>query len=233
MKKSFGLYALGWLAALGLFNVITFVTPAEIAGESKFDTLFWVAYALITLLFVGQLVCSYFVFRAGSLQKTFYNISLFKVSVTSLISMLIVGGICMCVIPIPEWVGMIACSIVLTVNIIAAAKATVAGGAVSEIDQKIKEKTLFVKMLTADAQTLLAGVEDEEMRNVVKPVYEAIRYSDPMSNAALGTVENRIATQFCAFSAEVKANQLENAQALAKELLAGIDERNAKCKILK
>lgn len=32
MKKTFGSYIIGWLAALGLFNVVTFVTPNEIDG---------------------------------------------------------------------------------------------------------------------------------------------------------------------------------------------------------
>ena len=179
MKKSFGAYIVGWLAAFGLFNVITFVTPNEIGGVSKFDTLFWISYAFISLFFIGQLACAYFVFRAGSLQKTFYNISLLKISVSALIAILIVGGLCMAVIQIPEWIGIIACSIVLAISIISVVKATVAISAVTEIDKKIKTKTMFIKMLTADAQVLLTKAEDEQVMALAKKVYEAIRYSDP------------------------------------------------------
>ena len=233
MKKTFGSYIIGWLAALGLFNVVTFVTQNEINGISKFDTLFWVAYAFITLFFIGQLACAYFVFRADSLQKTFYNIPLFKISITALISILVVGGLCMAVIQIPEWIGIIACSIVLTINIIAVVKATMTISAVSEIDKKIKTKTLFIKMLTAEAQALMAKTDDEQMLGIAKKVFEAIRYSDPMSDSTLCPVEDRISDAFKEFSAAVEANSIEAAQTSSKTLRSLMSERNAKCKILK
>ena len=233
MKKTFGSYIIGWLAALGLFNLITFITPNEIDGISKFDTLFWVSYAFITLFFIGQLVCAYFVFRANSLQKSFYNIPLFSISISALITMLVVGGICMSVIQIPEWIGIIACSIVLTFNVIAVAKATIAVNAVSEVDKKIKTKTLFIKMLTAEAEALMAKTEDEQMRNIIKSVFDAIRYSDPMSDAALFSVEGQIADSFKDFAIAVETNNTDAVQTLSKTLLSLISERNAKCKILK
>ena len=233
MKKSFGAYIIGWLAALGLFNVITFVTPNEINGVSKFDTLFWVAYAFITLFFIGQLACAYFVFRADSLQKTFYNISLFKITISALIAILVVGGLCMAVIQIPEWIGIIACSIVLTISIIAVVKATMAISAVSEIDKKNKTKTLFIKMLTAEAQALMAKTDDEQLQGIAKKVFEAIRYSDPMSDSALCAIEDKISDTFKDFTVAIESNSIEAAQSSSKALLSLIGERNAKCKILK
>lgn len=233
MKKTFGSYFIGWLAALGLFNVVTFVTPNEFDGVSKFDSLFWVGYAFITLFFVGQLACAYFVFNAGSLQKTFYNGSLLGISRTALISILVVGGVCMAVIPIPEWIGIIACCAVLAINIIAVTKATTAITAVSEVDKKIKTKTLFIKMLTAEAQALMAKTDDEQMREIARKVFEAVRYSDPMSDSALCSVEDKISDAFKEFSAAVETNNIETAQTFSKALLSLIGERNAKCKILK
>lgn len=233
MKKSFGLYAIGWLAALGLFNVITFVTPNEIHGVSKFDGLFWVAYALITIVFIGQLVCAYFAFRADSLRKTFYNISLIRVSLSALIAILVVGGLCMAVIQIPTWVGIIACCILLAVNIIAIVRTAAAIQAVSDVDTKVKSKTLFIKLLTAQAQALMARAGDEPLQETARTVYEAIRYSDPMSDPALAAVEDKISCAFRDFSAAVETGSAEVAQASSKTLLALIGERNATCKILK
>lgn len=233
MKKTFNIYTLGWLAVLGLFNVITFVTPNEINGVSKFDTLFWIAYACITVCFIAQLVCTYFISKTNSLQKTFYNITLIRVSIIALIAMLIVGGLCMAIIQIPEWIGIIACCVVLTINIIAYAKASVAVDVISSIDQKIKVKTLFIKMLMADAQALMSKAQSEEMSKLTRNVYEAIRYSDPMSDSALSSVEEKISTQFERFSKSVSSNDLTTAQTCCNELLSSITERNTKCKILK
>ncbi len=233
MKKSFGLYSLGWLAVLGLFNVITFVTPSEINGVSKFDTLFWVSYAFITLTFIGQLACSYFVFQEKNLQKTFYNISLFKISITGLVVMLLVGGLCMAIIQIPEWLGIIACCAVLLFNIIAAAKATIAISAVAEIDKKIKAKTLFIKMLTADATALMQNTTNPELSSIAKKVYEAIRYSDPMSDEALTSIEDKISEQFSVVSEAINNGDVTVANIGATKLQNLLNERNAKCKILK
>lgn len=233
MKKSFASYFIGWLAAIGLFNVIVFVTPNEIGGESKFTTLFWIGYAFITLFFIGQLACAYFVFRAGSLQKTFYNLALIDISVYALVAMLIVGGLCMAIIPLPTWIGIIACAAILAFSAISVTKATVAISAVAEVDKKVKTKTMFIKLLTADAQSLVTKASDDKMRELSKKVFEAVRYSDPMSDPALGAVEDKISDSFNELSAAIEANNPEAAELTANKLLALISERNAKCKILK
>ncbi len=231
--KKFGLYSLGWLAVLGLFNVITFVTPSEVGGISKFDTLFWIGYAFITLTFIGQLACSFFIFRDDSQKKAFYNLSLYKISITCLILSLIVGGICMAIIPIPEWIGIIACCIFLVINILSVGKAAVAVEAVSEIDRKIKVKTLFIKMLTAEAEALEKSTTDAELAPIAHKVYEAIRYSDPMSDEALASVEDKISEQFSVVSEAIAGGNAAAAEAGAAQLQKLLNERNAKCKILK
>ena len=229
MKKSFGIYAVAWAAVLGLFNVITFVIPAE----DKFDTLFWIAYALITLFFVVQLACTYFIFKPDALEKKFYNIPLVSVSVTALIAMLVVGGICMGVKAIPDWLGIILCCVVVALNIISYARAAAGATIISAVDEKIKTQTFFIKSLSADAQALSARAQGDEMNALVHKIYEAIRYSDPMSNEMLADVESDIGAQFKIFSKAVSDNNSELASASADELLALISSRNAKCKILK
>jgi len=233
MKKSFGAYFVGWLAALGFFNLIVFITPNEIDGVSKFDNLFWVGYIFITLFFVGQLACMYFVFNAGSAQKSFYNFPLIGIGTTSLVVMLIFGTLCMAVIQIPVWLGIIICCGILLFNILAVAKAAVAISAISGIDKEVKTKTMFIKMLSADAQTLTTMANSPEMQKITHTVFEAIRYSDPMSDAALYAVEMNISETFRNFYMAVQANDVVAAQNLSGVLLTQISERNAKCKILK
>ena len=55
MKKSFKIYSLIWAICVAVFNVITFVTPNEIGGVSKFSGSFWVGYIFITVdNFIGN-----------------------------------------------------------------------------------------------------------------------------------------------------------------------------------
>ena len=233
MKKSFKIYALIWVISLAVFNVITFVTPNEIGGVSKFSGSFWVGYIFITIAFLGQLACAFVAFKAENLKKFFYNIPLLSISYGGLVTMLVVGSIFMAVPALPEWIAIIVCVIILAFNAIAIIKATAAADIVSSIDEKIKAQTFFIKSLSVDAQSLMTSAKSDELRAEAKKVYEAIRYSDPMANAALSDLDVQIEKQFNAFSDAVKADDAELAKETADELLEMVERRNQKCKLLK
>ena len=72
-----------------------------------------------------------------------------------------------------------------------------------------------------------------ELKTEAKKVYEAIRYSDPMSNPALSDLEAQIFNKFNEFSSTVKSENMETTKTVAGELLTLIQNRNKKCKLLK
>ncbi|MDE7123989.1 MAG: hypothetical protein K2N83_00675, partial [Eubacterium sp.] len=115
----------------------------------------------------------------------------------------------------------------------AVVKASAAASIVSDVDQKVKEKTLFIKAYTINADSLMARAKNDEIKATAKQVYEAIRYSDPMSNTMLVDIENRIQNEYNAFADAVKNDDADLAKSSAKELLALINDRNNKCKLLK
>lgn len=233
MKKTFSYYSICWLIALAVFNVITFVTPNEIAGVSKFTGAFWTGYIFITLAFIGQLGCAYKAFKAENLKKLFYNIPLISISYTGLVVMLVVGIICMAVPVVPYWIGVIVCVLVFAFSAISVIKASVVADVVSEIDEKVKVKTQFMKLLTSDAEHLMSSSKTAELKAEAKKVYEAIRYSDPMTNDALVDVEEQIQSEFKFFSQAIESEDLELAKSVSDGLLTLIDSRNKKCKVLK
>ena len=232
MNKKFKIYALAWLILLALFNVICFVTPSEAAGMSKFGGAFWAGYISITIAFIGQLVCAYVALNTDNKTKIFYNIPIIRISYAGLILTIIFGTLCMIIPNFPNWAGILVCLIILVATAIPVIKAKAAADTVEGIDRKIKAQTLFVKSLTADAESLCARAKTDDAKAACKKVYEAVRYSDPMSNDALAGVESQITLKFSEFSASV-ANDADNSANLADELCALISDRNAKCKILK
>ena len=93
------------------------------------------------------------------------------------------------------------------------------------------EKAFFIKNLTVDAETLISKASNDEAKAEAKKVYEAIRYSDPMANDALSSLESEITSKFNAFeNAVVSGEALEET---SKTLLILIEERNNKCKMFK
>ena len=233
MRKTFRFYAIIWAICLALFNVLAFVTPNEIAGTSKYDGAFWVGYIFITLAFIGHLACSYVAFKAENLKKLFYNIPLISISYIGLVVMLAVGGLTMAIPNLPNWIGVVVCLLVLGFTAISVIKATVAAELVSDIDTKIATETAFIKTITTDAQNLISRANAPMLKEQCKKVYEALRYSDPMSNVALADVERRIKEELNVLTDAVLADDLDATESSVKELITLIAERNNTCKALK
>lgn len=233
MKKNFKYFAVIWAILLALFNVICFVTPDEMNGMSKYAGAFWVGYIFITAAFVGQLICAFIAFKAENIEKMFYNVPLISLSFIGLIVMAVVGALTMAIPNLPNWIGIIVCAIVLAFTAIAVVKASMAADNVQQVEQKVKAQTFFIKSLTVDADTLLSQAKSDEIKAECRKVYEAVRYSDPMSSDALAAAESQITLKFAALSDAVKADSAADVRTLASELLVLIADRNKKCKLLK
>ena len=232
MNKKFKYYAIIWAILLVVFNVICFVTPNEVAGMSKFGGAFWAGYIFITLAFIGQLVCAYIAFKAENLKKLFYNLPLITVSYTGLILTIVFGALCMAIPNLPNWVGIIVCLLVLAFTAIAVIKAKATAEAVDNIDNKIKAQTQFIKMAPVNAENIMSRAKSDAVKTECKKVYEALRYSDPMSNETLNVEEAKITIKMDEFANAVNTDA-DNISKIADEIISLINERNNKCKALK
>lgn len=232
MKKIFKSYFVIWAILLVVFNLIAFLSPGWAAYE-KYSGSFWVGYVFVMLSFVGQLACAYKAFDADNAKKLFYGLPLFRISYTGLILSFIFGGLSMILSPIPYWVGATVAVAVLALTAIAVVKANLAAELVMEVEEKVKAKTFFIKSLTVDADSLQAYAKSDEAKAACKKVFEAVRYSDPMSHEALSGVEGQISIRFAAFAKAVKAGEAAAIAAASEELLVLIADRNNKCKLLK
>ena len=183
--------------------------------------------------FLGQLACAYKAFRAENAKKFFYNLPLITVSYTGLILTLILGGLCMAIPDVPNWLGAIVGAVVLAFTALAVIKASVAADIVESVDKNVAEKTAFLRKATADAEVILASAKSAEVKAECKKVYEALRYSDPMSNEALSVTEAKITVKLDELKSAVTADDAEKTKTAAEELMLLIKERNAKCKALK
>lgn len=224
------------MVAILFFNSIT------VAGISYFgietNSSFWIAFIFANCSFIFELCITYSVLGSKSAQKVFYNLPLLKeVPIlkniyATLVIMFFTSVICMCVSFIPKIFVIIFCIIEMTVDLVYLLKTKAFAGFLSDKDEEIKEKTFFIKSLTVDADTLLKSAEGDS-KEICKKVYEAIRYSDPMSHTALSGIESEISIRFHELSEAVKTKNRENAEKKADELIVLISDRNSKCKLLK
>lgn len=232
MKKYFKTYLLIWMILIVMFHVCAFALPDYAMAYNKFTPSFWVIYGFVTASFLGQLGCAYLVRASKNKEKQFLNSSLIMISYASLISILVVGIICIRIPKIPAWVCVVACTIIFGCNAIRLIGAKTGSDLVSGIDDKIKADTFFIKSLTVDAEALLARADSETAKIACKKVYEAIRYSDPLSHSAFSAAENQITLKFEEFRNSVLAKG-DNMEQLSKELIIMLNDRNKKGMLLR
>lgn len=233
MKSKFKYFLIIWALIVIAFNVVVFVVPRTIAGIDRFTGSFWVGYAFIMVMLVAQLGIGWFTFKEENLTKLFHSISLIRISFAGMITMGIVGMICMLIPILPVWLGIIICLLVLIFNVIALVSAHAAVSTVEEIDKKIKGKTFFIKSLTVDVEMLKEKATIPEIANELKPLYDAVRYSDPMSDDALSSIESQITLLMSELSDAVEKADIDVVKKNVKNITLLLSERNKKCKLLK
>lgn len=234
MKKNFKFLSIIWIVGFVLFNAITFLIPNKIFGVTRFDKgVFWIAYALITISFIAQIIVAYKFIKDDSANKTFLNLPLLETGYMAIIVSLLVGTIFMIFPVLPSWLGAIVCLLITGYFIIACVNAGTVANIVADVDEKIKTQTAFIRMAIVDAENIMARSTANEIKTQTKKVYEALRYSDPMSNAMLNDIEQEIDSLLKELKKAVTDNDIENVTKITSELLLLIKERNSKCKILK
>lgn len=234
MKKNFKFYALIWAILLAVWCAVVFLVRPIIPGYViNYDARFWIAFVFIVLAFIGNLVCAYLAFKAENSKKMFLNLPLISVSWSALIAMLIVGSALMLIPNCPAWIAAVVCIIILAFNAIAVIKAGWAADAVSKVDERVTARTSFIKNLIVDTESILSRAKSDTVKAECKKVYEAVRYSDPMSNDALSVIEAKITVKVDEFSSAVDADDAEKAKEIADEIVILVGDRNKKCRVLK
>ncbi len=233
MNRQFKLYLVLWTVFFVLFNILVLVGAGGLISDAKIIGVFWIGYLFVNLSFCGQLLCSYLALKTDNLTKTFYRLPILMTSCCGLIVSVIVGTICMLSSGISVWIGIVVCVAVLAFNVVSVVKAQTAAQLVEETDNRIKDQNSLIKSLTAEVQAILHTPESTELQREIEKVYEALRYSDPVSHTALSALESQIAEKTASFTEAVLQNEYNTAKACADEITALLKIRNAKCVLLK
>lgn len=227
MKNNFKYYIIIWLISVAIFNIISFIAPIIRVG------VFWVGYAMITVMFIIQLACSLMFFKQNNKEKIFLNIPIITISYTALAVSAIVGLVFMAITGVSFWIAIIIASLVTGFYLIAIISVKTATDSIENTNEKVNLQTLFIKSLNVEAQTLAQKAYNNDIKLITDRVCEAVRYSDPVSNESLADCENKITLKFKEFEKSVIEHNTELAEKISNELISLINERNQKCKLMK
>ena len=195
----------------------------------KFYLVAWVTLIVLELCFLLHLALTAVALRQKRLSGTFYRLPLIRLSYGCVLVTTIVAVLAMLAF-LPSWIPLALALLILAVYAFAILKAVVAAELVESVDEKTRAKTSFIRNLTVDADSLLARAKSEPVKAACKKVFEALRYSDPVSAYGLVDVEERIKAEFDALTDAVIADDPKAVSASADELLTLIAERNKKSK---
>ena len=232
MKKSFRNYLIAWIIIFLFFNLIWFIGYSNILNGTQKLTSFWIYYCIIIISFIGQLYCAYIAFKAESINKFFYSVSLINISYYGLILTVFISALCTLITSIPSWIGTIVCISVFAFTYISIIKAKTAVDVIDEIDQKIADETEFIRLLTSDAEHLIQLTETDKDKEICKKIYDAIRYSDPRSTPELDMINQSIRNSFDELYSAIR-NGNSDITNLAYQTINLVEERNRKCRALK
>lgn len=227
MKKNFKFYAVSWALLCAIFNILVF------AVGFKNNASFWTAYITSVIAMLLQLVCAKISFKPEKLDRLFLNIPVISITFTGMVASMIIGAVCMVIPSVPVVAIIVIEYLILAFTGISVLKANAAAEIVNDVGEKVKEKTQFIKLATVDAQNLMNSAKSESVKTACKKVYEALRYSDPMSSEALAREEAEIADKMAELSSAVTSDNDDSAESISNEITALVKAKNNKCKVLK
>ncbi|MBO7369403.1 MAG: hypothetical protein J6U25_03870 [Clostridia bacterium] len=234
MNKNLKYYLIVWLVGVAAFNAVNFLIPNVVMGVERFSSgLFWVSFAFVNGSFLGQLVTGLIFFKADSKNKAFLKIPVVYIGYSA-VGVAIVVGILTSSLPIIRaWIGSIVVVAITFYFMIAAVFAHAVYHNVEVFDENLNAKTSFIKTMRLESQALIKLSKTQKIEDAANSVYEAFRFSDPVSNEGIEDVENEIMGLFEDFSIAVKSGDEEKTAAYAEKIINKINDRNVKIKALK
>ena len=219
-------------------GVETMVIPSTVVNiegklyQNRYDIFFLIAL-LMALLGTALAVVLVLVLDVSSKEKMFLRVSQFKTTYLLGVASIVLSAGYLFVDAVPTVAFYALFAIVCVVAVISIIKAKTAVSLVEGIDEKVEGKIALLKTLIADAECVMEIAKTAELKAEAKRVYEALRYSDPVSSEALADVETRIQSELTSFAEAVATEDVALTQSVAGELLDLIDNRNKKCKAMK
>ncbi len=230
MKNEKKYYIIAWIIVVIIFHVIMFLLPDAMLSPDEGS--FWIIYATVMVSFLGQAYCSNLYAKKENKAERFLYIPVVLISYIALLMTLLLALQALTLQFLQDWFTIIVAILVVAFYAFSVLQTVAAAEKVIAVDKKVEQQTNFIKNLAAQAKALEQSTPAEILPQV-KRVYEAVRYSDPMSTAALADIENEIKAEYDIFAEAVKQKNAASAEKAASAICNKCNERNALCKTLK
>ena len=212
---------------LGVFNLLTFTI-----FKTRTDV-FWLSYGFMTFAFVVQIVSMFVAFVPTDVETAFFEIPLASFSVFYLCAELVIGAVFMIFQQVSFTLALIIQILLLVAFLIIAIISVLSANTVQAISDKVKENVFNLKSVLVDIEMMRDSCTDPELKVALRKLSETVKYSDPMSNEAIASVEQRITRKVSELQICLDDNQIDDAKQACADLERLYVERNKKLAISK
>ncbi|SEU04941.1 hypothetical protein SAMN05443270_2793 [Lacrimispora sphenoides] len=227
ISKNKGLSLVIVFILLAVYNLIAFVLPFNRGG------MFWTGYVFSMAAILLTASVGFYAFGREGLRSKVYGCTLLSLVWCYLIAQLIIGVLEMILADIPFQYGFVLNAVLFGACMIGLIATNIAKGEVERIDLKVKGNVFYIKSLQTDIENLVSKAPDKVTKKMLKNLAEAIRYSDPMSNPQLATIENKIESKIAGLTDAITTFDSSIIKSCCDELQQLISDRNRKCKTMK
>lgn len=216
-----------YVILLGVFNLLVFTI------FKTHTNVFWLSYAFMTVAFVVQIVSMFLAFKPADVETAFFGIPLASFSIYYLCAALVVGTIFMIFQNAGFTLAMAIQLLILAAFLIVAIISILSRDTVQAISDNVKENIVNHKSILVDVEMLATSCADPELKMAIKKLADTIKYSDPISTAAVELVEQRIMRKISELRVAIDNSQTADALQACKDLEQLYVERNKKLALSK
>lgn len=230
MKNMKKYYVTAWAIVVVIFHLLVFLIPkTETQVQNK---TFWVIYFAVMVSLIGQAVCSYIYAKKETKEERFLYIPVVLISYIALLMSLLLSLEALTIAFLPTWFTVIVALLVLAFYALSVIRTMAAAEMVVEVEKKVSQQTNFIRTLTAQAKALDSNAS-AKIKSYTTKVYEALRYSDPVSTKEIADMDEQIRVAYQKLEEMVRNADETSVQKETDIVCSLIKERNEMCKIYK
>ena len=216
-KKTVGLSFAVFGIVFAIYNLIVFLF---LKPETP---VFWMSYGFMVLAFALQILGMYLAFKEFSVQAIFFGIPLAQFTLYYFFAELF-----MLFQNITWKIPLVLQVILLAVYAIVAIVSVFVRDASVAAKDKVQSSASVMRLNVVDIEMLRDVAEDPELKNQLRRLAEAVRYSDPMTNDMIADVDARIRQETMALQTYCEDNDVDAAKESCAKLQRLYVERNKK-----
>ena len=225
MKKDIMRALIGLGVLLVLYILVAFLIPVV------HTAVFWVSFVFTLIAFAVVAASIYIAFvKKPDARSRFYGFPIARIGAIYGLAQLIAGFVFMVLAQwAPVWAAILVYAIALGAAVIGLISAEAVVSEIHAQDDKLKKDVSLMRSLQSKVNQMAAQSENAD----IKALADALRYSDPVSNAAIADAEADLAAAVDELQSAYIDGDSEAVAKLCRKASALLAERNRLCKLNK